>query len=50
MREVLSGLSRAPEMDIEVELNNINKDFKLWRKQFEVDALGLILEFCIVCV
>ena len=36
MYEVLKGQSRAPEMDIDVELHKMMKDFKTWRKQFEV--------------
>ena len=38
MYEVLKGQSRAPEMDIDVELHKMMKDFKTWRKQFEVNA------------
>lgn len=41
MREVLSGASHAPEMDVEVELDKLVKDFKAWRKQFEESVKSL---------
>lgn len=41
MREVLNGLSHAPEMDVEVELDRIMKDFKVWKKQFEESVKSL---------
>jgi len=41
MREVLNGTSHAPEMDIEVELDRLMKDFKVWRKQFEDSVKSL---------
>ena len=40
MREVLDGKSHAPEMDIEEELCNVIRDFKAWKKQFDVRALS----------